>query len=130
MDQAIPLDLRTLAPLRARIAEWRTTRTHRGAAMPAALWASAVDAARRHGLAATARALGIDYGSLKRRLVAAAPGPGTGTFLDLGIAAPCGLGACAIVIDGPRGRRLRLEVPDLRGADLLAIVQAAWSDAG
>jgi hypothetical protein len=130
MDQAIPLDLMTLAPLRARIAEWRTTRTHRGAAMPPVLWAAAVDAARRHGLAATARALRLDYGSLKRRLVAAAPGPAAATFLDLGVAAPGGLGACAIVIDGPRGRRLHLEVSDLRGADLVAIVQAAWSDAG
>jgi hypothetical protein len=132
MDQAIPLDLRTLAPLQARIAEWRTTRTHRGAPMPAALWAAAVDAAQRYGLAATARALPVDYGALKRHVTAMVSGPPAiaATFVDLGITAPRGLGACVIVLDGPRGRRLRLEVPDLRVPDLLALVQAAWSDAG
>ena len=96
--------------------------------MPAALWVAAVDLARRHGLTATARALDLDYGTLKRRLAAVDPGPPAGTlsFLDLGVVAPGGLGACVIAVDGPRGRRLRLQVSDLRVPDLLALVHAAW----
>ena len=131
MAQQIPLDLPSVAPLRAQLTHWRATRTHRGAPMPAALWVAAVDLARRHGLTATARALGLDYGTLKRRLAAVDPGPPAGapTFLDLGVVAPGGLGACVIVVDGPRGRRLRLEVSDLRVPDLVALVHAAWESA-
>lgn len=132
MDQQISLDLTNAAPLRARITQWRETRTHRGAPMPAALWAAAVDVARRHGLAATGRALGLDYGTLKRRVAATEPGSTAAapTFVDLGVAGPVGLGACVIAVEGPRGRRLRLEVSDLRVPDLLALVHAAWGHAG
>lgn len=131
MVQQIPLDLPSVAPLRVHITHWRATRTHRGARMPAALWVAAVDLARRHGLPATARALGLDYGTLKRRLAAVDPGPSSGapTFLDLGVVAPAGLGACVIAVDGPGGRHLRLEVSDLRVPDLLALMHAAWGPA-
>jgi hypothetical protein len=130
MEQQLPLDLTIVAPLRARITQWRESRTHRGAPMPAALWGAAVGVARRYGVASTARALGVDYGTLKRRLGADSPGPAMAspTFVDLGIAVPLGLGACVIAVDGPRGRRLRLEVSDLRVPDLLALVHAAWGD--
>jgi hypothetical protein len=128
-----PTDLTTATEtIRGRIVEWRATRTHRGAPMPAALWAAAVDVARRHGVGPTARALGVDYATLKRRL--ATDGEGSSavvpTFLDLGVTAPLGLGACVIAVEGPRGRRLRLEVSDLRVPDLLALVHAAWGHAG
>ena len=130
MEQQFPLDLTIVAPLRARITQWRESRTHRGAPMPAALWGAAVGVARRCGVASTARALGVDYGTLRRRLSADSQGPALAppTFVDLGIAGPLGLGACVIAVDGPRGRRLRLEVSDLRVPDLLALVHAAWGD--
>jgi hypothetical protein len=114
--------------IRARIAQWRETRTHRGAPMPAPLWSAAVDLARRHGVGPTARGLGVDYATLKRRLAADGEGPTAvvRTFLDLGVAAPLSLGACVIAVEGPRGRRLRLDVSDLRVPDLLALVHAAW----
>ena len=132
MAQPIPRDSRTAASLRGRIAQWRERRTHRGAPMPAALWAAAIALARRHGIAATACALRIDYGSLKRRLTADGPGPTVAapTFVDLGVGAPLGLGACVIAVDGSRGRHLRLEVSDLRVPDLLALVHAAWGPEG
>jgi len=44
-----------LEKTRRHIARWRETRTHRGAPMPAVLWAAAIALARQHGLAATAR---------------------------------------------------------------------------
>ncbi len=132
MDQQIPLDLTTVAPLRARITQWRETRTHRGTRMPAALWAAAVDVARQHGVGATARALGVDYATLKRRLAGDGPAPTAAApaFVDLGVAGPLGVGASVIAVDGPRGRRLRLEVSDLRVPDLLALVHAAWGHEG
>lgn len=132
MPPHISTDLATTADsLRARIAHWRETRTSRGGAMPAGLWAEAIVMARKRGVASTARVLSIDYASLKRRLAAdgasaIASGP---TFVEVG-AGVLGLGACVIAIDGHRGRRLRLEVSGLRVSDLLAIVQVAWGRRG
>jgi hypothetical protein len=60
-----------LETTRRRIARWRETRAYRGAAMPAALWTAAIALAQRHGLYTTARALHLDYGSLKKRVDAA-----------------------------------------------------------
>jgi len=130
MASPITLDLTTIAPVRARIAQWRETRTHRGAPMPATLWAAAVDLARQHGLAPTARALRLDYGTLKRRLAAAGLGRAlaTATFVDLSRAVRPGLGRCVIAVEGTRGRRLRVEVADLPGADLVALLQTAWGE--
>ena len=133
MHASIPTDLATTAdPLRVRIAHWRETRRYRGGAMPAGLWAEAIVMARQRGLAPTARVLGIDYASLKRRLAAdGAPATDSGpTFVDLGAAAALGLGPCVISIDGRRGRRLRLEVSGLRVPDVLAFVQMAWGRRG
>jgi hypothetical protein len=98
--------------------------------MPAALWAAAVALARRHGLYPTARALRLDYGALKKRLDAAgagrAPSP---AFVELPAARPTGLGACVIELDGPRGGRMRIEVPGATLADLVALTQVAWGPA-
>lgn len=60
-----------LEDARRRIARWRETRTHRGAPMPAALWAAAVAFAQQDGLYRTARRLRVDYGTLKKRMDAA-----------------------------------------------------------
>jgi len=133
MHASIPTDLATTAdPLRVRIAHWRETRSYRGGAMPAGLWAEAIVLARRHGMGPTARVLRIDYASLKRRLTAdgASASDAGPTFVDLGAAAALGLGPCVISIDGRRGRRLRLEISGLRVPDLVAVMQVAWGRRG
>lgn len=56
-----------IAQLRERVEEWRRTRPGHGP-MPAELWAAAVTVARKRGLGATARGVGIDHGSLAKRL--------------------------------------------------------------
>jgi hypothetical protein len=63
----------TLEQTRRRIAAWRGTRTQKPGirqAMPAALWAAAVVLAQQHGLSPTARALHVNYLTLKKRLAA------------------------------------------------------------
>ena len=116
---------------RRRIARWRETRTHRGAPMPAALWAAAVALARQHGLYTTARTLRIDYGSLKKRLDTASPGRvPTPAFVELPTAArPSELGPCVIDLAASRDRRLRIEVTGVTMADLVLLTQAAWARA-
>ena len=117
-----------LKQTRRHIARWRAMRTHRGAPMPAALWAAAIALAREHGLYTTTRALRVDYGSLKKRLAAAAAGrvPAP-AFVELPPAVgPSGLGPCVIDLEAPRGGRLRIEVTGVTGADLVALTQVAW----
>ena len=113
---------------RRRIAHWRETRAYRGSAMPAALWTAAIALAREHGLYPTARALHLDYGSLKKRVDAvgatrvAAP-----AFVELPPTPATGLSACVIELDARHGRRLRIEVNGVTMADLVTLTQAAWS---
>jgi hypothetical protein len=120
-----------LEKTRRRIARWRETCPYRGAAMPAALWASAVALARRHGLYTTARRLRVDYGTLKKRLDATgarrllAP-----AFIELLAARPSGLGPCVIDLEGRRGRRLRIEVTGVTVTDLVTLAQVAWGRDG
>ena len=117
-----------LEQTRRRIARWRETRTHRGAPMPATLWAAALALTRQHGLYRTARTLRIDYGSLKKRLDTA----GTGrvpvpAFIELAAAArPTELGPCVIDLEASRGRRLRIEVTGVTMPDLVMLTQVAW----
>jgi hypothetical protein len=124
---ATPIGLETT---RRRVARWRDTRTHRGAPMPAALWAAAVALARQHGLYPTARALRVDYGALKKRMDTAgagrAPSP---AFVELPAARPTEFGACVIELEAPRGGRMRIEVPGATLADLVALTQVAWGPA-
>jgi hypothetical protein len=113
--------------VRQRIERWRETRTHRGLPMPAALWAAAVRLARQHGVGVTARALRVDQGSLKQRVVDAGGEVTTRpTFVEVAVPAPAGRAPSVIVVEGARGRRLRLEVSDLGVADLVALLHAAW----
>ena len=119
-----------LEQTRRRIARWRETRLYRGAAMPAALWAAALALARQHGLATTARALRVDYGSLKKRLDAAGAGRvPSPAFVELPAARPTGLGPCVIDLEAPRGRRMRIEVTGVTVADLVTLTQVAWGRA-
>jgi hypothetical protein len=112
---------------RRRIVRWRETRTHRGAPMPAPLWAAAVALARQHGLYTTTRTLRLDYGSLKKQLDAAGPGRvPSPAFVELAAARPTGLGPCVIDLEAPRGRRLRIEVTGVTMADLVMLAQVAW----
>ena len=93
-----------LEQTRRRITRWRDTRTHRGAPMPAALWAAAIALARQHGLYTTARTLRVDYGSLKKRRDAAGAGRvSSPAFVELPVGPP-GLGPCVIDLEAPARR--------------------------
>jgi hypothetical protein len=63
----------SLEAARRRFERWRRTRPARSR-IPEALWASAVKAAGKHGVHRTAKALRLDYYSLKERVEVAAQG--------------------------------------------------------
>jgi hypothetical protein len=87
--------------LRARLAEWRKSHPRR-CPLPEEIWMAAVELARRHGLYRTARALPIDYASLRKRLNRAAPVAAVARpeFLEV-LMAPAQTGACVEVLRVP-----------------------------
>lgn len=57
-----------LETVRRRLDRWRQTRRHARAPLPPRLWAAAMALVPEHGLYGTARALHLDYGTLKRHV--------------------------------------------------------------
>ena len=94
-----------------RFERWRSS--HRGRPpIPKALWASAAEIAREHGVFRTAKILRLEYAKLKRMTTSDAPvkrrpAPPT-DFLELVATqvAPSGSGLteCVIELEGPRGK--------------------------
>lgn len=110
----------SLEGVRRRLERWRRTRTHLRAPIPKNIWAGAVALARQHGLYQTARALPINYGTLKQHLEAADGASGVRArsgFVELLPINPPAGDDSVIEVEGPRLTvRLRLHgvtLPDL-----------------
>ncbi len=109
--RAVPIEVERV---RQRIERWRQERAP-GAPIPPALWAAAANAARRHGVSRTTRALGLDYKKLKSRVQAvAAVAPAR--FVEL--APPAPPAQCRIEIEGRTGTRIKIELPVAAGTQL------------
>ena len=116
---ALPTDV---DGLRRRIDDWRRTRTRRSP-MPGQLWEGAVALARAHGVYPIARTLGVNYDSLKRRVVTETCGrrraqAAAASFVELRPSVP---------FDLPRPAAAVVELSN-RGGDKLAIHLSAGSD--
>lgn len=108
-----------------KFAAWRRTRK-KGIPIPLSLWDLAVELSTVHGVAATSRALGMDYYSLKRRLTAsrAAPPP-IPAFIEL----PSGLPVpreCIVEFEDVAGARLRVHLKGHEAPDLVALSRSFW----
>ena len=110
-----------LVRLRQRLDEYRRE-SRPGKALPGWAWAAAGRLARRHGVHRSCRALGLEYNKLKR-LSGAATADRSGQartsrprkaasaqFLDLSGALSVG-GDCRLVLEGPDGQRLSMQMP-------------------
>jgi hypothetical protein len=101
----------TVEEVRARLEEWRQSR-QKGAAIPDELWSAAIELARRDGLGRTAAALRLDYGKLKR-LVMAAEGverkSASPSFMELIAPEAAAVAQCTIELEGRRAR-IRIEL--------------------
>ena len=138
---------------RGRLERWRQTRCGR-ARIPEALWGLAVEAVSTYGLNKTARALGLDYYSLKQRVESTAGEPSGGPAKRRGPKAPSaarpvkvaprfvelasgvaelvparssGAPACVLEFERAGGAKLRVQLPSVAVADLVALGRSFWS---
>lgn len=109
-----------LVRLRQRLDEYRRD-SRPGKALPGWAWAAAGRLARRHGVHRSSRMLGLEYNKLKRLSGAAADRSGQARtsrprrhpspqFVDLSGALTVG-GDCRLVLEGPGGQRLSVQMP-------------------
>lgn len=116
---------------RRRLERWRRTRPA-GLRMPEKLWAAAVKLARRHGVYSTARALGLEYNKLKRLSESAGAmqkAPASPTFVELIAAQPASGSECRIEMEGPRGGRMKIELPVVSAELIVGLCRVMWSSA-
>ena len=120
-----------LEDVRRRFAEWR--RTHRARSrLPNSLWAAAVKMAGKYGLHCTARALPVEYYSLKKRVAAVPGGHGPGpmaTFVEWPPAVPAGPCDCTLELEDARGAKMRVHLKAVTPPDLAALSRSFWDPA-
>jgi hypothetical protein len=118
--------------VRRRFERWRRTCTRRSR-IPDSLWAMAVELADAYGIHQTARALRVDYYSLKKHVEAepaAEPGSSekvAATFLELprpASASPC---QCTLECEDASGARMRVHLASEVPPDLAALSRSFWN---
>ncbi len=119
-----------LEGVRQRFTEWR--RTHRARSpLPNSLWAAAVKMAGKYGLNCTARALPVEYYSLKKRVDRqSAAGQGRGrsgplaAFVELPPPLPVGTCDCILELEDAAGAKMRFQMKTAAPPDLAALCRS------
>ena len=127
--QALPARLEAL---RRQFKQWRRTRKIRSR-IPEPLWSAAVKLAEAHGIHPTAKALGVDYYSLKKRLEGrsvshsrmATPASGA-TFVEVPAAARTGIPECTLELENVEGAKMRIQLKGIGAPDLAALSRSLW----
>ena len=129
----VPTISGSLEQVRQRLERWRKTRK-RCSSIPDALWAAAVELAREYGVNKTARALRLDYYTLKRRLESGThPGlyepKGGAPFIEL--VTPLGNSSpeCIVELEHPRGAKMKIHLKGRVEPDLVGLSGLFWSAA-
>ena len=110
----------------SRFQAWRRHRRIRGR-IPDTLWALAVRLVNRHGLNSTARALGLDYYSLKKRVEAAGKEPPSRGPAFVELPPPVVVGKQALFeLDNGAGATMRVQLLGYDAADVEALARRFW----
>jgi hypothetical protein len=122
-----------------RLERWRENRNGRSR-IPERLWTAAVKAVARYGLHPTARALRLDYYSLKKHVESAGREPrdrraasaggreretGT-TFVELPAPVSMGSSECILEMEDPRGAKMRIHLKGMPAPDLAGLSRSFW----
>ena len=121
------VDTLNLDEVRTRFENWRQSRRGKQR-IPEQLWSAAIEVARRDGANATATALHLDGGKLKRRMVASDSVSGKAmppTFVELITPPTVDLRDCTIELEG-RKSTLRIHWKGATPADVTALSRALW----
>ena len=127
-DRQIP---EGLIQLQQQLEEWRGTQLRR-AKLPEAIWQSAADVAKQYGVYATAKALRLDYGALKKQTLGSAtprrksahPKPAQAAFLEL-IARPVAKVEDYVVeFESSQGAKMRVQWKASAPPDWSALLRA------
>jgi hypothetical protein len=116
--------------VRLRLERWRKNKKHRSP-IPKELWASAAELAGEYGLAKTARALRLNYYSLKERLrpsnqPISPEAKMQPAFVELVPQAPAAISECTVELEDPSGARMRVHIKGTAVPDLTGLSDAFW----
>jgi hypothetical protein len=108
---------------------WRKTRK-RCSPIPETLWVSAVELARKYGVHQTARALRLNYYSLKKRFPSI-DGTKRGsqkkaTFVELLPSGATGLSVCTIEMENTQGEKMKIQLQSLDTTGLSVLANGFW----
>lgn len=115
--------------LRQRLDRWRET-SKPGMRIPDSLWSGAVDLAREFGVHRTAKALRLNYDTLKKRLAETSPDTdGTASsersaFVELFTAQQVSNHRCLVELENPHGAKMRIHLDSIEAAGLGALAQS------
>jgi hypothetical protein len=124
---------------RRRFVEFRETHAARSR-LPEQLWAAAAKLARRDGITATARVLGVDRPSLQKwtdrlepRASTKSPksprrhprsGSAAPAFVELLATGPATAGSCVVEVESASGGKLRLDLKTIATSQLAELIRA------
>ena len=122
----LPADLERL---RQRFERWRGTHRARSR-ISDSLWAAAANLAGSYGICRTAKALRVDYYSLKERFEqesAGTRGLPPEKFLELPSPSTASLGECTMEWEDAAGSKLRVHLKVFPAPDLAALGGSFWN---
>jgi hypothetical protein len=118
------------AEVQRQFEQWRSTQPSRSR-LPESLWQSAVDLAKEHGVNPTAKALGLDYGGLRKRLTGSSGQrrkPVPAGFVELVAPRSVKWEECVIEFESARGSKMRVQWKASAPPDWPSLLRA-WRDA-
>jgi len=125
-----------LESVRRRFDRWRKTHAAR-TRIPEPLWAAAVKMAETYGIHRVAKALRLDYYSVKRRVEekSAAAGkmpeePTAATFLELAPSPRSEVCECTVEFEDSGGAKMRVHLKGSQTPDLAALSRSFWRAEG
>ena len=121
----------SLEIVRRRFEKWRRTRPA-GSRIPKLLWAAAVKMAGIYGLHRTARALPVEYYSLKKHVELAAAPEGhrrATAFIELPPSMPIESCGFTLELEDAEGSKMRVDLKAATPPDLAALCRSFWNPA-
>jgi len=120
-----------LEATRRRFEQWRCTHQIRRR-IPDSLWALAVKMAGAYGVAQTAKALRVDYYSLKERIQKETSSPAkperspVATFFELAAPGRSVACECLLELEDWAGAKMRVHLKGVEAPDLAALSRSFW----